>query len=136
MRRKLFASIYLILIGLLGISFLLPSQVIVDPSRVDLPAGGTSRREIRVQVKMPFSRRLFFPHPRIRATVIQGAEFVKVYPTQDVWMGRNGATFYLQSRAAEGEAVVRFSTHNARAATLRVLTRTVSTDSNGELHRR
>ncbi|MBZ5552942.1 MAG: DUF1175 family protein [Acidobacteriia bacterium] len=130
MRKKLFVSIYLVLLGILGISFLLPSKIIVGPGRIDLPADGISRTPVRIQVEMPRVRRIFFPHPKISTQIVQGADFVNLFPTDEVRLSERGVSYFIKSRAAEGEAVIRFKVHNAAAGEVRVFTHTVSTDSN------
>ncbi|MBZ5536960.1 MAG: DUF1175 domain-containing protein [Acidobacteriia bacterium] len=130
MRRKLFVSIYLVLLGILGISFLLPSKIVIEPDRIDLPADGISRTPVRLQVQMPVVRRIFFPHPKITTQVIQGADFVNLFPTDEVRLRDHGVSYFVKSRAAEGEAVIRFKVHNTPAGELRVFTHTVNSDSN------
>jgi len=130
MRKELFLSLYLVLIGMLSISFLLPSKIVVEPTRVDLPADGLSRSPVRLRVQMPLARRIFFPHPRITAQIVQGPDFVSLFPLGEVWLGQGGASYFIKSRAAEGEAVIRFQVHNATAGEVRVFTHTVNTDSN------
>jgi uncharacterized protein YfaT (DUF1175 family) len=130
MRRKLFVSIYLVLVGILGISFLLPSKIIIEPDRIDLPADGVSRTPVRLQVRMPLARRIFFPHPKITTRVISGADFINLFPSDEMRLGDRGVSYFIKSRAAEGEAVIRFQVHNASAGEVRVFTHTVSADSN------
>jgi uncharacterized protein YfaT (DUF1175 family) len=129
LRKKLFVSIYLILVGILGISFVLPAKLVVEPSQIDLPADGVSRIPVRVQVQMPFTRRVLFPHPRIFVQIVQGIEFVNLFPSGEVRLGDRGTSYFVKSRAAEGEGVIRFKVHNAAAAQVRVFTHTVNTDS-------
>jgi uncharacterized protein len=129
MRRKLFVCFYLILVAVLGISFALPAKLIVEPGRIDLPADGVSRTPIRLRMQMPFIRKIFFPHPRIFAQIVQGFEFIDLYPSGEVRLGDRGTSYVVKSKAVEGEAVIRFKVHNASSAEVRVFTHTVNTDS-------
>jgi uncharacterized protein YfaT (DUF1175 family) len=128
----LFIGIYLGLIGLLALAFMLPAQIVVQPSRIDLPADGLARHPIQVRVDMPFLRHLLFPHPRISVEFIQGTDYVSIFPSGEVRLGNEETTVFARSRAAEGEAIVRFKVHNAKSAQLQVFTHTVSADSDGD----
>jgi hypothetical protein len=132
MRTQLFTGVYLSLIGLLALAFMLPAQIVVQPSRIDLPADGVTRHSIQIRVDMPFLRHLLFPHPKIRVEFIQGTEFVNLFPSGEIRLGKEGATVFIRSRAAEGEAILRLRVHNAKSAELRVFTHTVSLDSDGD----
>lgn len=132
MRTRLFVGVYSVLIGLLALAFMLPAQIVLEPSQIDLPADGVARHSIQVRVLMPFLRRFLYPHPRISIEFIQGKEFVNLFPSGEVRLGKEGTTVFVRSRAAEGEAILRFRVHNAKSAELRVFTHTMSTDSHGD----
>ncbi len=129
MKVRLFVSVYLILVGILALSFLLPSNVEVSPALMEIPADGVTQRAVHVVVEMPWVRRVFYPHPKVSVEVIQGPDYISVSPSDEEWVGKNGAWFFIRSRAVEGESVVRFRVHNATDGQLRVFARTAAVDS-------
>lgn len=132
MRRKLLVSVYFFLLGLLGVSFVLPGKVVVEPSRVDLPADGLTQVAIHLQIQLPWLRRVFFPNPKVDIQIAQGIEFVQVFPVRNRQLLNRGTSVFIQSRTAEGEAVIRFLVHNASPGELHVFTHTVNMDTDGD----